>query len=613
MATITKGKSFINGELVTPASLHQLVDSATVSGIVNADISATAAIVDTKLATISTTGKVANSATTATNANTASAIVARDASGNFSAGTITANLSGNATNVTGTVALANGGTGATTAAAARTNLGLGNSATLNTGTESGTVAAGNDARFSDARTPTSHAHGNLTNAGAIGTTANLPVVTTASGVLTTIPAGIAGQVLTSNGSNSAPSFQALGATSTNANNLTGGSAGTVPYQSAAGTTAMLAAGSAGQVLRSNGAAAPSWLTLSEATTSAAGFMSSTDKTKLDGIATNANNYSHPTGDGNLHVPATSTTNNGKLLMAGPTAGNISWQTLTPTNIGAAASSHAHGSLTSDGKIGTAAGVPIITGTSGVLQAGSFGTTAGSYCQGNDSRLSDARTPTDSSVTSTKIASSAVTADKLAADAVTESKIQDNAVTTNKIGPAQQVAAAWVSLDGDIEDIAVSGTTFTRVSDTVVRVTRTNHGVLNQDCVCFNNLASPNNYLNGTWLVSGVTSNTFDFTISGSTVPSGALTAQIIRVTRIKRKFRISKVGRLSNGNYRVFFENALNNADYIVLGSALYGGDPRMGVGPTAQTVDYCDVRTSYYNGTEYNVDPLNVVVFGGF
>jgi len=64
--------------------------------IVNGDISASAAIADTKLGTISTAGKVSNSATTATNANTASAIVARDASGNFSAGTITAALNGNA-------------------------------------------------------------------------------------------------------------------------------------------------------------------------------------------------------------------------------------------------------------------------------------------------------------------------------------------------------------------------------------------------------------------------------------------------------------------------------------------------------------------------------------
>ena len=68
--------------------------------IVNGDINASAAIADTKLATISTAGKVSNSATTATNANTASAIVARDASGNFSAGTITAALSGNASTAT---------------------------------------------------------------------------------------------------------------------------------------------------------------------------------------------------------------------------------------------------------------------------------------------------------------------------------------------------------------------------------------------------------------------------------------------------------------------------------------------------------------------------------
>ncbi len=64
--------------------------------ITNTDIDASAAIADTKLATISTSGKVSNSATTATDANTASAIVARDASGNFTAGTITGTLSGTA-------------------------------------------------------------------------------------------------------------------------------------------------------------------------------------------------------------------------------------------------------------------------------------------------------------------------------------------------------------------------------------------------------------------------------------------------------------------------------------------------------------------------------------
>jgi hypothetical protein len=64
-----------------------------------------------------------NSAT----ANTASTIVARDASGNFAAGTITAALAGNATTATdlqATLVVAKGGTGATSASAARTNLGV---------------------------------------------------------------------------------------------------------------------------------------------------------------------------------------------------------------------------------------------------------------------------------------------------------------------------------------------------------------------------------------------------------------------------------------------------------------------------------------------------------
>ena len=64
--------------------------------IVNADISSSAEIADSKLATISTAGKVSNSATTATATAGNSTIVARDASGNFAAGTVTANLTGTA-------------------------------------------------------------------------------------------------------------------------------------------------------------------------------------------------------------------------------------------------------------------------------------------------------------------------------------------------------------------------------------------------------------------------------------------------------------------------------------------------------------------------------------
>jgi hypothetical protein len=133
---------------------------------------------------------------------------------------------------------------------------LGNSAALNVGTTAGTVAAGDDARLSDSRTPTAHAashaaggsdplelvnlaatgtgegelavsqgdgtvawqngttwaglnitaidvgaaaddhtHGNLTNDGKVGSTSGLPLVTTTAGAVTTLALGTAGQVL----------------------------------------------------------------------------------------------------------------------------------------------------------------------------------------------------------------------------------------------------------------------------------------------------------------------------------------------------------------------------------------------------------------------------------
>ena len=71
--------------------------SNTISDIANANIASAAAIADTKLGTISTANKVQNSATTATASNSGSAIVSRDASGNFAATTITAALTGNVT------------------------------------------------------------------------------------------------------------------------------------------------------------------------------------------------------------------------------------------------------------------------------------------------------------------------------------------------------------------------------------------------------------------------------------------------------------------------------------------------------------------------------------
>lgn len=150
----------------------------------------TAADVLTKLLTVDGSGSGIdadlldgrNSATT----NTVNTVVHRDSSGNFSAGTITATLvgnvtgnltgnvtgtvTGNATNVDGIIAVNNGGTGATTAANARTNLGLGTMATQASNSVSitgGSIAGITDLAIADGGTGASTVVQARTNLGLV--------------------------------------------------------------------------------------------------------------------------------------------------------------------------------------------------------------------------------------------------------------------------------------------------------------------------------------------------------------------------------------------------------------------------------------------------------------
>ena len=79
-----------------------------------------------------------------------------------------------------------------------------------------------------------------------GATSGATTITPTDGVTATLSLpSTTGTLLTSSGAIS---------------NLSGGSNGTIPYQSASGTTQMLAVGTSGQVLQTNGAGAPSWVT-----------------------------------------------------------------------------------------------------------------------------------------------------------------------------------------------------------------------------------------------------------------------------------------------------------------------------------------------------------------
>ena len=103
-----------------------------------------------------------------------------------------------------------------------------------------------------------------------------------------------------NGLMSSSDKSKLDGIATNANNYS--------HPTASGSKHIPSGGSSGQYLKWSADGTATWASIPTssydvATTSTNGLMSSSDKTKLNGIATNANNYSHPTTSGNKHIPS----------------------------------------------------------------------------------------------------------------------------------------------------------------------------------------------------------------------------------------------------------------------------------------------------------------------
>lgn len=202
----------------------------------------------------------------ATSANTASKVVARDSAGNFSAGTITATLSGAATSATTATNLDGGaanriayqtGAGATDfiTAASGTNYVLNfNGSAFNwvSGAISGVplgsnlyqLTAGSYLTWSAGTTYDGSAAATLAVDATSANTVSKVVARDGSG---NFSAGTITAALTGNAST--------------ATSIAGGGAGQVPYNSGSGATSFVAAGTAGYMLMSNGTSAPSWSTV----------------------------------------------------------------------------------------------------------------------------------------------------------------------------------------------------------------------------------------------------------------------------------------------------------------------------------------------------------------
>jgi hypothetical protein len=150
---------------------------------------------------------------------------------------------------------------------------------------------------------------------------------------------------------------------------------------------------------------------------------------------------------NTLVTITATGQQYRLRSGGGTSGNWS---LIPVD------THTHtGSQVS---VGTTANLPLKTGSGGVIEAGSFGTAAGSFCAGDDARLSDDRDPNLHAASHAAAGSDPIEADDLASSnsPATDDLLVSNGdgttrwdSVTNVVSPNLAASDIGGALSGDI--------------------------------------------------------------------------------------------------------------------------------------------------------------------
>jgi len=195
----------------------------------------------------------------------------------------------------------------------------------------------------------------------------------------------------------------------------------------------------------------------------------------------------------LVTPLLGTPTSGTLTnCTGYTFANIASKPTTLSGYGitdAATSTHVHGNITNAGAIGSTSGLPIITTTSGVLTTGSFGSTAGTFCQGNDSRLSDTRANPN-----------AVTFNNGGAGGASGSTYTGSATLTvsyNTVGAPSTTGAnasgSWgISVTGSAGSVAWSGITSKPTTLSGFGITDGASNAAN-GCITLNNQTISNNY------------------------------------------------------------------------------------------------------------------------
>ena len=163
-----------------------------------------------------------------------------------------------------------------------------------------------------------------------------------------------------------------------------------------------------------------------ATTSKNGLMSSGDKAKLNNIADNANNYSHPTTSGNKHIPAGGSS--GQILRWSAD-GTATWGADNNTTYSAGTGISLSGTTFSNSGVRS-----ISTGTSnGTISVNTNGTAANVAVKGLGSAAYTASTAYDAVGTAQTKADAALASAKTYTDSHANSKSNPHGVTAAQVG------------------------------------------------------------------------------------------------------------------------------------------------------------------------------------